>query len=93
MRETFRSFLLMHTRDTSDTCRSKFPSKILYCFFSQKIQLVDGTPLYEHWVAPMLPTTTSLYLFTLENEEEFLQGDGDVKPVIKQKGTTLLAEC
>jgi len=58
----------------------------------QKIQLVDGTPLYEHWVAPMLPTTTSLYLFTLENEEEFLQGDGDVKPVIKQKGPYVFAE-
>ena len=89
------SFLFMHARDTSDTCGSKKTSILTFFIASspQKIQLVDGTPLYEHWVAPMLPTTTSLYLFTLENEEEFLQGDGDVKPVIKQKGTTLLAEC
>ena len=56
----------------------------------QNIQLVEGTPVYEHWVHPELPATTSLYLFSLENLDEFLAGNA--KALLVQKGPYVFEE-
>ena len=56
----------------------------------QKIQLVEGTPVYEHWLHPVLPTTTSLYLFSLENHDKFMAGNA--KPLLVQKGPYVFEE-
>ena len=63
------------------------------CIIFQKIQLVEGTPVYEHWLHPVLPTTTNLYLFSLENHDEFMAaGTAAAKPLIRQKGPYVFKE-
>ena len=51
---------------------------------------MEGTPVYEHWVHPELPTTTSLYLLSLENHGEFMAGNA--KALLVQKGPYVFEE-
>ena len=46
--------------------------------------------MYEHWLHPVLPTTTSLYLFSLENHDDFMAGNA--KPLLVQKGPYVFEE-